>query len=1258
MSRWKKISLAVLIVVLLLIGAVGFLVGTTTGLHLLFNAANRWVPGLEIGSVTGGWRNLTIKNLRYQQPGVDVNAGEVNLAVKLACLRDSSICVNNFSLKDIDVVVDTKKMPPSAPAEEEDSGPLNLTTPYPITLSRVALNNVNLKIDNTTVSVMTFTSGLNWQERNLTLMPTNLEGLLIALPKVAKVAQEEVVEPKINNPQPEELPLGETLKKLFENPVLPEMTDVQLPLNLNIQEFRGANLRLTGDTDLLVSSLLLKVSSIDGNVKLDALDVDSSQGLVNAAGSAVLRDKWPVDLTLNTTLNIDPVKGEKVKMKIGGELRDVLKVGMNLSGPVDMELTAQTQLAEAGLPLNLEIVSKQLYWPFTGKKEYQADDLKLKFSGKMTDYTLSFRTSVKGEQIPPAAIALDGKGNEQQLNLDKLRIAALQGNTDLKAVLDWSKAISWRGELKLDGINTAKQFPDWPAKLDGFVKTSGSLYGGTWQVDVPELKLAGNVKQNKVSVAGKLKGNSYMQWNIPGLHLELGRNSADVKGELGPKALALDADIDAPNLDNALPGLGGTAKGTIKVRGDVKAPQLLADFTANGLRWQELSIARVLLKGDVKSTDQIGGNLNLRVERIEQPGVNINLVALEAKGSEKQHQLQLRVQGEPVSGELNLSGGFDRAEERWRGSLSNTRFETPVGPWRLNRAIALDYRNKEQKISIGPHCWNNPNAELCIPQTIDAGAQGRAVVNLNRFDLAMLKPFMPDTTQASGTFSGRADVSWDSEAGGLPQGQVTLNGRGVKVVQEVNDSPLPVSFDTLNLSAELKNNRAQLGWLLRVANNGQFDGQVQITDPEGRRNLAGNVNMRGFDLAIANAIFSRGEKAAGKLNANLRLGGNLERPQMFGQLQLNGVDIDANFMPFDMQPSQVAMNFNGMSSTLVGTVRTRQGDIALSGDADWTQLDNWRARVAAKGNKVRITVPPMVRLDVSPDIVFVATPSLFTLDGSVDIPWARIVVHEVPESSVGVSSDEVMLDKNLRPEKPQTAGIPINSNLIIHVGNNVRMDAFGLKARLSGDLKMVQDRQGLGLNGQINIPEGRYHAYGQDLIVRKGELLFSGPPDQPLLNIEAIRNPDATEDNVIAGLRVTGSADEPKAEIFSDPAMSQQEALSYLLRGQGLGSTGDEGDALTSALVGLGVAQSGQVVGKIGETFGVSNLALDTAGVGDSSQVVVSGYVLPGLQVKYGVGIFDSLATLTLRYRLMPKLYLEAVSGIDQALDVLYQFEF
>ncbi len=211
----------------------------------------------------------------------------------------------------------------------------------------------------------------------------------------------------------------------------------------------------------------------------------------------------------------------------------------------------------------------------------------------------------------------------------------------------------------MNGIDTAKAFPAWPSKLNGLIKTRGSLYGGSWQLDVPELKLNGNVKNNKVNVAGQLKGNSYLQWIIPGLHLELGRNRADIKGELGVKDLNLDANIDAPAPDNALPGLGGTAKGVVNIRGTVDAPQALADITANNLRWQDLSVARVRVDGDVTSSDQIAGKLNVRVERIAQPGVNWAPVTLAAEG-EKQHTLQLRVQGEPVSGQLDLAGSFDR----------------------------------------------------------------------------------------------------------------------------------------------------------------------------------------------------------------------------------------------------------------------------------------------------------------------------------------------------------------------------------------------------------------------------------------------------------------------------------------------------------------------------------------------------------------------------------------------------------------------
>ncbi len=857
----------------------------------------------------------------------------------------------------------------------------------------------------------------------------------------------------------------------------------------------------------------------------------------------------------------------------------------------------------------------------------------------------------------PAVLTLDGKGNVEQFKLERLRLAALQGNTDLTALVDWSKAISWNSQLTLSGINTAKQWPEWPAKLDGKITTRGSLHGGSWQLQVPVLQLDGNVKQNKVTARGTLSGNAAGQWKIPGIDLTLGRNQLNVKGQLDEKSWNLDANIDAPRLDGALPGLGGTTKGLLKLRGNLQAPQLLADLTASGLQWQALRINRVKIDGDVRSTDQIQGQLAVRVEQLKQDALEVSLLTLDAKGSEKQHQLQLKIDGKPVSGQLALQGSFDRQQQRWRGNLNNTRFDTPVGEWRLTRAIALDYLNTAQKISIGPHCWQNPNAELCVPKTIEAGQSGQASVVLNRFDLAMIKPFLGPETALSGVFTGRADVSW-KPGGALPEAKVTLAGNGVKVVQQVQGNALPIAFDTLTLNAGLNNGRAQADWRIKLTNNGQFDGNIQVVDPQVRRTISGNVNITNISLALINPALMKGESAAGMLNANLRLGGSAQKPLVFGRLALDRAKVQGHWMPFDMTDARLAVNFNGMTSTLEGLLSTTRGQLNLAGDADWRDINAWRARIAAKGDKLRVTVPPMIRIDVSPDLVFEATPQLFSLNGKVDIPWARITVQELPESAVGVSSDEVMLDDQLKPIQPKTASIPINSNLMIHVGNDVRLDAFGLKARLKGDLKVVQDKKGLGLNGQIDIPSGRFHAYGQDLIVRKGQLMFSGPPDQPLLNIEAIRNPESTEDDVTAGVRVTGLADAPKLEVFSDPAKSQQEALSYLLRGQGLSSSGADGNAMTSMLIGMGVAQSGQLVGKIGEAFGVSNLALDTQGVGDNSQVVVSGYVLPGLQVKYGVGIFDSLATLTLRYRLMPKLYLEAVSGLDQALDLLYQFEF
>lgn len=79
-----------------------------------------------------------------------------------------------------------------------------------------------------------------------------------------------------------------------------------------------------------------------------------------------------------------------------------------------------------------------------------------------------------------------------------------------------------------------------------------------------------------------------------------------------------------------------------------------------------------------------------------------------------------------------------------------------------------------------------------MPKTIEAGASGNASVVLNRFDLAMIKPFLGPDTALNGVFTGRADVSW-KEGEALPEAKVTLSGKGVKV-QQVAGEPTSYCF--------------------------------------------------------------------------------------------------------------------------------------------------------------------------------------------------------------------------------------------------------------------------------------------------------------------------------------------------------------------------------------------------------------------------------------------------------------------------------
>jgi hypothetical protein len=134
--------------------------------------------------------------------------------------------------------------------------------------------------------------------------------------------------------------------------------------------------------------------------------------------------------------------------------------------------------------------------------------------------------------------------------------------------------------------------------------------------------------------------------------------------------------------------------------------------------------------------------------------------------------------------------------------------------------------------------------------------------------------------------------------------------------------------------------------------------------------------------------------------------------------------------------------------------------------------------------------------------------------GQVDIPWSRILVKSLPDSAVAVSDDVTVIYDDL-PPVPKAAPLPMEIRLAIRLGDDVRLEAMGLKTKVGGALNIRQDpSKPLSGNGQLELRDGRFKAYGQNLIIKEGRILFSGPIDQPYLNIETYRDPDTIEDKV------------------------------------------------------------------------------------------------------------------------------------------------
>jgi translocation and assembly module TamB len=367
----------------------------------------------------------------------------------------------------------------------------------------------------------------------------------------------------------------------------------------------------------------------------------------------------------------------------------------------------------------------------------------------------------------------------------------------------------------------------------------------------------------------------------------------------------------------------------------------------------------------------------------------------------------------------------------------------------------------------------------------------------------------------------------------------------------------------------------------------------------------------------------------GQLRGALQVGGTRAHPRLGGSAQLDGFSTEIPALGLTLREGSLRLDsLADGNGRLHGQVRSGDGLLKVDGSLGWSQ-EHDPLEVRVTGTKVLVSDTPELRAVIDPDLVvnYAEGDTAVRVTGTVAVPQARLQLESLDQGAT-VSPDVVILD----PEaEDATAGLPVDLDLDLIAGEDVRLQGFGLDGLTRGQLhvRAVPGRPVLA-RGELRV-EGSYVAYGQKLQVTRGRLVWSnGPISDPSLDVRAQREVG----RVTAGVDVRGRASNPVATVWSDPATSQSEAIAYLALGRPLAlASREEGQRIDAARSALSVGGN-LLASQLG-----ARLGLDEAGISQSralgGEVIGAGkYLSPRVYVGYGVSLLGSGHVLTLKYLL------------------------
>ena len=545
-------------------------------------------------------------------------------------------------------------------------------------------------------------------------------------------------------------------------------------------------------------------------------------------------------------------------------------------------------------------------------------------------------------------------------------------------------------------------------------------------------------------------------------------------------------------------------------------------------------------------------------------------------------------------------------------------------------------------------------AGFYLPDRVDVELGCRAL------PLKLIQPWLPDDLAVEGQLGCRINGSWHGEGGFDGEADAAISAgalfwhdgeQSVDIALEHADMHLLWGEEGVHGHLAVRHDYGHVNSNLTMEVPAQLPLSLAETAP-----ITADVDILLRESGLLSVVFPQYlYDSRGRINLSAAVNGTIGQPVFSGSLTVDQAEV---YLPTaGVRLHDIVMETQLQSQQLeIVTLAVRSTEGLLTGQGR-VDIHGWVPgfyRFSVEGSRFQLVNLPEMTAYISPDLTVEGDSSNVRVRGSIHFPEA-IIKDRINPQTIRNSPDLLIIDRQM-PE-PVATRIAHDVDVNLHLGDQVLLDVAGLEARVGGTLRLYSDpQQEFAAQGRLFVARGRYSTYGVTLDIDRGEIYFPGVPLRyPTLDILALRRAG----QVRAGVRISGTPQEPLVTLYSEPVMPDADVLSYIVLGRPLDSSGGDTDLLmvaTGALLSQGesIVLQERIKGRLG-----LDVLEFSAGEGDArDSVITTGkYITPDLYVSLGYSLFNNTNEIRIRYRLTNRLELESSFGQESGVDLFYRLE-